>query len=152
MQKTNALLEESFDWLKQNYSRFRFFVERDLVWTVQMHLLDSIQERGLPYKVFNDYPMLSGKHRARSSDLAILNSLDEVEVAAEFKYEPSHKGVTIFLPQNSQLSSGELMACKKTSNEFRNLCVFGRQLLHTLCFLTRAVLSHTIRLIRTASG
>jgi len=91
MQKTNALFEETLDWLKQNYSCFRFFVECDLVWTVQMHLLDSIQERGLPYKVFNDYPMLPGKHRALSSDLAILNSLDEVEVAAGFKYEPSHK-------------------------------------------------------------
>jgi hypothetical protein len=89
--KTNALFEETLAWLKQNYSCFRFFVERDLVWTVQMHLLDSIQERGLPYKVFNDYPMLPSKHRARSSDLAILNSGDEVEVAAEFKYEPSHK-------------------------------------------------------------
>jgi len=37
MQKTNALLEESFDWLKQNYSRFRFFVERDLVWSANAH-------------------------------------------------------------------------------------------------------------------
>jgi hypothetical protein len=26
----------ALEWLKENYGRFRFFVERDVVWTIQL--------------------------------------------------------------------------------------------------------------------
>ena len=40
----------------------------------------------MAYRVLNNFPVLSG----RTSDLAILSLDNFIEVAAEFKYEPSH--------------------------------------------------------------
>ena len=91
MSEASKLFEESMEWLRQNYACFGFFVERDIVWTLQLHLSEVIQARALPYRVFNDYPILLGKRRGLCADIAILNQQDEVEVAAEVKYEPSHK-------------------------------------------------------------
>jgi len=85
------LFEDTLSWLRNNYSNFRFFTERDVVWTVQTQLAKQIGEGGLPFKVFNDYPMLKGNRRSLSADLAILNAEGSVEAAIEFKYEPSHK-------------------------------------------------------------
>src|SRR6266700_1948153 len=48
------------------------------------------KEQGLPFRVFHDYPILPGKRRSLCVDLAILNTDSLVEVAVEFKYEPSH--------------------------------------------------------------
>ena len=42
-------------------------------------------------KVFNDYPILKGKRRGLSADIVILNEINQVELAIEFKYEPDHK-------------------------------------------------------------
>ena len=81
----STLFDSTIDWLRENYHGYRFYAERDIVWTVQMQLNKKIEELNLPYRVFNDYSM--GK-RVRV-DLAILNG-DLVEVVAEFKYEPSN--------------------------------------------------------------
>jgi hypothetical protein len=86
----SALFEESVAWLQQHYGEFEFWVERDLVWTVQGRLRELISERGLPWTVFNDYPLLPGSRRARSADLVIRDAASGVLIAAEFKYEPSH--------------------------------------------------------------
>jgi len=94
MSEASQLFEESIEWLRQNYRRF--FAERDIVWTLQLRISDLIQARALPYRVFNDYPILPGKRRSLCADIAILNQQDEVEVAAEFKYEPSHKRTDIW--------------------------------------------------------
>jgi len=85
-----ALVEEAVDWLRANYGRFEFWVERDLVWTLQTRLRTVITERGLPFIVLNDYPMLPGPRRSLSADLVLRNLAGKVLVAAEFKYEPSH--------------------------------------------------------------
>jgi hypothetical protein len=87
----SALFEEALDWLRERYGQYEFWVERDLVWTVQTQLRTLISERSLPYEVFNDYPMLTGPRRARSADLVIRNAGKDALVAAEFKYEPSHQ-------------------------------------------------------------
>jgi hypothetical protein len=34
----SALFEEALDWLRKHYGHFEFWVERDLVWTVQTRL------------------------------------------------------------------------------------------------------------------
>ena len=81
-----VLFEEALDWLREHYGQFEFWVERDLVWTVQTRLRTLIRERSLPFEVFNDYPLLPGSR----CDLVICNVGKEVLVAAEFKYEPSH--------------------------------------------------------------
>jgi hypothetical protein len=89
------LFEDSLNWLKGNYSTFQFYTERDIVWTIQLNLIEQISKEGLPYKVFNDYGILPGKRRSLSTDIAILNKEGVVEVAVEFKYEPSHERANI---------------------------------------------------------
>lgn len=89
--EATALFENAIAWLRENYAAFQFFVERDVVWTLQKHLISQIKEQSLPYRVFNDYPILPGRRRSLCADLAILNMDGSAEVAAEFKYEPSHK-------------------------------------------------------------
>ena len=90
MKTATELFEEALKWLRRNYVRFRFFAERDVVWTVQVRLMEAIEQERLPFRVFNDYPMLAGKRRSLSADLAILGQDSLVELAAEFKYEPAH--------------------------------------------------------------
>ncbi|MCB0021006.1 MAG: hypothetical protein KDE09_24590, partial [Anaerolineales bacterium] len=85
------LFAESLARLRQQYSQVRFFAERDLVWTVQLIILDLIAEQKLPFQVFNDYPMLPGTRRSLSDDLVILDQNEIVQVAIEFKYEPDHR-------------------------------------------------------------
>ena len=80
-----TLFENTMDWLRDGYGEHRFFVERDIVWTAQLRLLQEVERANLPYRVFDDYTLFRGNR----ADLAILNG-GAVEVAAEFKYEPSH--------------------------------------------------------------
>jgi len=87
----SALFDEAVTWLRDGYGQFEFWTERDLVWTVQTRLRKVIGQRGLPYEVFNDFPLLPGSRRGRSADLVIRNTVRNVLVAAEFKYEPSHR-------------------------------------------------------------
>lgn len=84
------IFEESLDWLRTNYSAYKFFVERDVVWTLQNHLRNEIERNGVGLKVFNDYGILPGDRRKFSADLALIGIDNKIEVAAEFKYEPSH--------------------------------------------------------------
>ncbi len=91
MTTAEELFEKAITWLKENYASFRFFTERDVVWTIQKRLLGEINEQALPYRVFNDYPILPGNHRSICTDLAILGISNNVDVVAEFKYEPAHE-------------------------------------------------------------
>lgn len=79
-----TLFESTMDWLRGAYGEHRFFLERDIVWTAQLRLLQEVEQANLPYRVLNDYTLFRGTR----ADLAILNG-GAVEVAAEFKYEPS---------------------------------------------------------------
>lgn len=78
------LFETVMQGLREHYADYRFFTERDIVWTVQLRLYAEIKKQGLPFRVFNDYTMVAPNIRA---DLAILEA-GVVAVAAEFKYEP----------------------------------------------------------------
>jgi hypothetical protein len=91
----SALIEEAVDWLRKHYGEFEFWVERDLVWTLQTHLRQVIGERGLPYLVLHDYPMLAGSRRSLSADLVVRDRRSGTMVAAEFKYEPAHRRTEI---------------------------------------------------------
>jgi hypothetical protein len=46
--------------------------------------------------LFNDYPLLPSTRHALSTDLVIRDAGKEVLVAAEFKYEPSHRRAEFF--------------------------------------------------------
>jgi len=76
-----ALFADSMEWLHQNYSAYRFFCERDIVWTVQIHLIQQIAEQNRPYRVYNEYQQI---------DLVIVDAEGNMLLAAEFKYEPEH--------------------------------------------------------------
>ena len=81
----SELFESTLQWLQGRYKDYRFFRERDVVWTMQLRISEEIARAGLPYRVFNDHTIYGGT----STDLAILSG-GYLEVAAEFKYEPSH--------------------------------------------------------------
>lgn len=81
-----GLFENAILWLQENYGHFRFFAERDIVWTVQTHIIKLIEQQNLTCRIFHNFPVLPGK----TADLAILRQDNSIEVAAEFKYEPSH--------------------------------------------------------------
>ena len=83
------LFENTMAWLQEHYGEFRFFAERDVVWTVQRQIIREIEDNNLPYRVFNEFPIVPGTRRSKSADLVILNDRESVEVAIEFKYEPS---------------------------------------------------------------
>ena len=96
------LFEQAMAWLRENYGTFRFFTERDAVWTVQRH----IQTLSDAHRCFHGYPLLPGQgFGAICADLAIQpmpvppatkdttgrwRQSPPVEVAVEFKYEPAH--------------------------------------------------------------
>ncbi|MXW23426.1 MAG: hypothetical protein F4Z96_01890 [Chloroflexi bacterium] len=80
-----ALFEDAIEWLREHYSEFRFFTERDLVWTVQRQLLEQIEDGKLALRVFNE-ERIGGKR----ADLTLVEG-DTVVLAAEFKYEPSRE-------------------------------------------------------------
>jgi hypothetical protein len=82
-----ALFAAAMEWLHENYAAYRFFCERDIVWTIQTHLIQQIEQQNQRYRVYNDYSLLPG-HRA---DLVIVGAADTVLLAAEFKYEPAHE-------------------------------------------------------------
>ena len=84
-----GLFEDTLDWLRETYWTHDFYVERDLVWTIQKKLSRMIVERKLPFRVFNDYPIAPGNRRSLCTDLAVIMDAD-VLLAIEFKYEPDH--------------------------------------------------------------
>ncbi len=84
------LFMQTLEWLRDNYDKYKFFTERDVVWTVQMHLIDEIKKNNLTYKIYNDWPIEKGERRSRCVDLVIMQG-DKLKLAAEFKYEPDHK-------------------------------------------------------------
>ena len=80
------LFEDAMAWLEEHYAEFRFFAERDVVWTVQTQIIREIEDNNLPYRVFNDDSLLPHTR----ADLVIFGSDGSAEVAVEFKYEPAH--------------------------------------------------------------
>lgn len=106
MADITILFKESMEWVNSNYTQFGFVMERDFVWTIQKHLSKAVKDNGLPFVVFNDYPIEKGTNRSKSVDLAvvskgvnhidILNGNACAEFISEFKFEPSAKRTDIF--------------------------------------------------------
>jgi hypothetical protein len=86
-----SLFQAGLEWLADTYSERVFYVERDVVYVMQTKLVDMVLQVETPWLVYNDYPMIAGPRRSLSADLAIVNSMGDVLVAAEFKYEPCHR-------------------------------------------------------------
>lgn len=91
MSDAAQMFEDAIRWLRETYDDRPFFVERDVVYTVQLQLWQRIREHGLDWSLFNDYPMIPGPRRHLSADLAIRSGGGDVLLAAEFKFEPVHQ-------------------------------------------------------------
>lgn len=89
------LFEDVLAWLNESYDQFTFYVERDVVWTIQGELIRKIRERQMPLRIFNDFAVVKGPRRGLCADLAILDQSNKVKLAAEFKYEPDHRRTDI---------------------------------------------------------
>src|SRR5665648_948421 len=93
------IFKECLEVIRHYYCEYNFYCERDFVWTIQKLLKTHIEEKGLPYKVFNDFPMETGERRSKSVDIAIVKTgIDDrdisygkaqAELVIEFKFEPS---------------------------------------------------------------
>jgi hypothetical protein len=86
-----SLFLDTLEWLRRHYGDYRFHLERDLVWIVQEQVRAAIEERSLPLRVFQGYPVSAVRPRRLNVDLAILDAEGSLHLAAEFKYEPDHK-------------------------------------------------------------
>ena len=85
MKTANELFDGAMCRLREHYWEYRFFTERDLVWTVQLQLHKDIQEEELPYRAFHEHTM----EPYVRADLVNLDPDDSVATVVEFKYEPS---------------------------------------------------------------
>ena len=94
------IFSAALDKVLLEYPTHKFILERDLVWTVYKQLIADLNAVSDEYTAFCNFPVArSVKGRSLSADLVILkkgierkNVLDEglqVELAAEFKFEPS---------------------------------------------------------------
>ena len=86
MTEASKLFEGAMTWLRKYYKEYRFFTERDVVWTVQLQMDKEIRENFLPYRVFDNHTIPPVP--PPGADLVLLNTDDSLEVVAEFKYEP----------------------------------------------------------------
>lgn len=91
----DRLVKEALGALGETYGEQVFYVERDIVWTVQRRLTSLVSGSGRPWRVYNDYPMIRGPRRATSADLVITDATSRVLAAVEFKYEPCHRRVDL---------------------------------------------------------
>lgn len=90
MNTSIGLFEECLDWLRKYYSSYRFYTERDVVWTCQEHIRNAIDKNNLEYRVFSNLGVIPHKPRRIAPDLSIVNANGQVELIIEFKYEPTH--------------------------------------------------------------
>jgi hypothetical protein len=92
MKSAPQLFEDTIFWLKENYKHFRFFTERDIVWTVQLQLLEEIEKQHLLLEVFDNQKM---QNRTQVDLAIIVQNNGSIPLVAEFKYEPDHSRVDI---------------------------------------------------------
>lgn len=102
-----AVIKEAESRIINKFQSCTFFTERDIVWTYQTILSEVISKSLSNCKVYNDYGLLTGKNRSRSTDIVIVERASEeigiVEaaskekgiVAIEFKYEPNRNRTDI---------------------------------------------------------
>lgn len=89
-----TLLEQALGWFLASYGERPYFVERDVVWTIQTWLVRRVGELELTWQVRNDYAPLPGPRRAPGADIGI--AVDgAAALLVEFKYEPSHRRTDI---------------------------------------------------------
>ena len=99
---SSQLFEEALAWLKDNYKSFRFFAERDIVWTLQTHMMEEVEGLKLPLRIYDNHKLAWGKQ----ADLVLLNPDNSADTTAEVKYEPDHHRADV------DISAGKLNPSK----------------------------------------
>lgn len=97
------VFDKALQWLGEDYCKFCFFVERDIVWTLQGRVAMLLRDEKLSerYKVINDYTVIKKRPRGLSADLAILDRASGgVVLAVEVKYEPSRERMDLDIPRS----------------------------------------------------
>ena len=89
------LLWKSVCSLRESWWCHRFFVQRDVVWTIQKRLIEEVAARDRPYRVCHNYTMEKGKRR--TSPVALVGA-HRVVLAVEIQYEPDHDRTNEFTP------------------------------------------------------
>ena len=97
-EQADALFREAIDWLGADYGSRVFYLERDIVYTLQSRPVAGVDAERLPFRVYDDYPIIPGQYGGLSADLAVVSASQEVLLAAEFKYEPCHRRPDLLKP------------------------------------------------------
>jgi hypothetical protein len=91
MTSANDIYRDAIAWFVNHYDEYTFYTERDLVWTIQNRIVSILAEHDCPFRVFNDYPIQRAERRSFCADLTIVSiETNQIQLAAEFKYEPDH--------------------------------------------------------------
>lgn len=75
MEEASIIFEKTIDWVKENYEKFHFHKERDIVWTIQKKITETILESNLPYKMYDEYPIMPGNRRSITVDKLSLEKI-----------------------------------------------------------------------------
>jgi hypothetical protein len=118
------LFEGVMEWLRKNYNTFTFYTGRDIVWIMQTSISKIIKKKNLPLRVFHDYGPLQTSRRKNYIDLVIVDKNDTVLVAAEFRYEPSHKRIDI-LPEKFPVIAWDKSGLKADAEHVREYVTKG---------------------------
>lgn len=93
MNAAATLFEDALDWLHEGYFTHRFYAERDLVWTLQKWLQDQVTEQHLPFRVYNDFPILPGNRRRLCTDLAIVDAANRILGVSQSRRLPAVRNI-----------------------------------------------------------
>ena len=117
----SELLWKTLAWLRMTWWRHHFFVQRDVVWTVQKRLIEQAAARHRPYRVCHNHTMPDGKH----VDLALIDYVGQVALAIEFQYEPDHERTEDFTP--GKLDPSVVDWNDGVGNDVERVCRFVRK-------------------------
>ena len=78
MTTATELFEGAMEWLRENYSEYQFFKERDIEWTLQSRISKEIEKRDLAYRVFDNHTVSANPRK--SADLVILEHDNSVGI------------------------------------------------------------------------
>ena len=95
----SSLFAESLAWLQNNYRSYRFFMERDIVWMLQTHMVEEAKRQRLPVSIYDNHTIAVGKQ----VDIAIIKKDGSIDTAVEIKYEPDHQRADL------DISAGKLL-------------------------------------------
>ncbi len=87
----SQLFDDALVWLRDNYRSYHFFAERDIVWTLQTHMIREAQSRTQGLKIYDNHKLVKGKQ----ADLVIISNDNSADTVAEIKYEPDHARLDI---------------------------------------------------------